>query len=103
MYVDLGAEEVLAAEKGGRKIAAEIKSFLGPFEMKDLEQALGQFQLYQIVLAESKPEHTLYLAVPQYVVEDLFQEPIGQLLLEKGAVRVIGFDPAEEIVTAWIP
>ena len=30
MYLDLGAEKVIAAEKAGRKIAVEIKSFLAP-------------------------------------------------------------------------
>ncbi len=38
MYVDLGAEQLLAAEKGLRKIAVEIKSFIGPSEPDDLER-----------------------------------------------------------------
>jgi hypothetical protein len=46
MYVDLGAERLLAAEKGERKIAVEVKSFLGPSEMADLEQAVGQYTIY---------------------------------------------------------
>jgi hypothetical protein len=50
LFVDLGAEEVLAAEKSGRRIAVEIKSFIGPSQMHDLEQALGQFILYRIAL-----------------------------------------------------
>ena len=29
MYIDLGAEQVLAAEREGEKIAVEIKSFIG--------------------------------------------------------------------------
>ena len=29
MYIDLGAEKLIAAEKNSRKIAVEIKSFLG--------------------------------------------------------------------------
>lgn len=29
MYVDIGAEKLIGAEKDGRKIAVEIKSFLG--------------------------------------------------------------------------
>jgi hypothetical protein len=41
MYVDLGAERLLAAEKGERKIAVEVKSFLGPSEMSDLEQSVS--------------------------------------------------------------
>jgi XisH protein len=45
LYVDLGAEEVLAAEKPGQKIAVEIKCFLGPSDLTDLQRALGQFVL----------------------------------------------------------
>ena len=36
MYVDLAAEELVAAEKEGRKIAVEIKSFIGASEIEDL-------------------------------------------------------------------
>src|SRR5687767_14951209 len=41
MYVDLGAERLLAAEKGSSKIAVEIKSFMGLSEMEDLEKLSG--------------------------------------------------------------
>lgn len=36
MYVDLGAERLVAAEKAGRKIAVKVKSFIGPSEIEDL-------------------------------------------------------------------
>jgi len=36
LFVDLGAEQLLGAEKGNRKIAVEIKSFAGPSEIADL-------------------------------------------------------------------
>ena len=42
-YVDLGAEKLLAAQKEGQQIAVEVKSFLNPSPVKDLEQALGQY------------------------------------------------------------
>ena len=41
LFVDLGAERLVAAERGTERIAVEVKSFLGPSEMADLEQALG--------------------------------------------------------------
>ncbi len=41
LYVDLGAEATIGAEKAGRKIAIEIKSFLGKSGIADLYQALG--------------------------------------------------------------
>jgi len=43
LFVDLGAERLIAAEKDLEKIAIEIKSFRSPSEMKALEEAIGQF------------------------------------------------------------
>jgi hypothetical protein len=43
MSIDLGAEKILAAERGTEKIAVEIKSFLGDSELFDYHAALGQF------------------------------------------------------------
>ncbi len=103
MYVDLGAERMLAAEKDEQKIAVEVKSFRSASEMRDLEQAMGQFVLYQIALRQQQPDYILHLAVPQEIVEEVFLEPLGQLLLEKSSVRVIGFDPEEERIISWTP
>jgi hypothetical protein len=36
LYVDLGAERVIAAERAGEQIAVEIKSFVGPSELSIL-------------------------------------------------------------------
>ncbi len=56
VFVDLGAERVLAAEKAGRRIAVEIKGFTGASRVADLEQALGQLVLYRAILAEREPD-----------------------------------------------
>ncbi len=55
IYVDLGAEQPVAAEKEGRKIAVEVKSFVGPSAVHDLEQAISQYSLYRIVLTQDEP------------------------------------------------
>ncbi|GAC1465455.1 MAG: hypothetical protein NVS2B14_16060 [Chamaesiphon sp.] len=39
LYVDLGAERLIAAERGTEKIAIEVKSFTRASDMKDLEEA----------------------------------------------------------------
>lgn len=41
LYIDLGAEHLIAADKQGQRIAVEVKSFLGPSEVRDLEVAPG--------------------------------------------------------------
>ncbi len=103
LFVDLGAERLLAADKLGQKIAVEVKSFSGASEIDDLEKALGQFTLYHVVLEEREPERRLYLAISKKILEDLFQEPIGQLLLKRERVRLLVFDPDLEVVVQWIP
>jgi XisH protein len=103
LYVDLGAEQLLAAEKGQRQIAVEIKSFLGRSEVADLEKALGQFVLYRALLAVREPSRTLFLAVPHSVLEDVFDEPIGQVIVKDQSLHILGFDPQAEEITRWIP
>ena len=52
MYVDLGAERLMAAQKDNELIAVEVKSFIGASSMADLEGAIGQYILYFDVLQE---------------------------------------------------
>jgi hypothetical protein len=103
MYVDLGAEQLLAAEKDQRKIAVEVKSFLGHSEMADLEQAIGQYTVYHDVLSRAEPDRELFLALNEEVYNNLFEEPIGELLLENRRIRLIVFDPHTETIRQWIP
>lgn len=103
LLVDLGAERLITAEKGGRKIAVEGKSFVGESEMEDLEQALGQFILYHDVLAKADPDRILFLAIRQSVWSTLFAEPIGQLLLANQRVRLLVYDHGKEEVLQWLP
>jgi hypothetical protein len=103
LFVDLGAERLLAAEREGQKIAVEVKSFSGTSDVNDLERALGQFILYHDVLEESEPDRRLYLAIPIEILNDLFQEPIGQLLLKRQRVRLLVFEPEQGVIIQWIP
>jgi hypothetical protein len=41
VYIDLGAEKLIAAERDNQKIAVEIKSFLSSSPIRDLENAWG--------------------------------------------------------------
>src|ERR1017187_2527370 len=50
LSADLGAERVLAAEQGSKRIVVEVKSFLGPSPVHDLQQALGQYEMYRYCL-----------------------------------------------------
>ncbi len=102
MYIDLGAEQLMAAERFGRKIAVEIKSFIGSSEIEDLKLALGQYVLYRNVLSRTEPNRNLYLAIRRTVFRELFEEPLGQLLIENERLKLIIFDPDTEAIVRWI-
>ena len=103
LYIDLGAERVIAAEKGTRKIAVEIKTFGGPSPMADMERALGQYVLYRIFLKRLEPDRELFLAVPQDVLEGLFLRTAGQGFLEDEHGKVFGVDNEREEIKRWLP
>lgn len=103
MYVDLGAEQVVTAEKAGRKIAVEIKSFVGASEVQDIEQALGQYFVYRAVMAQSEPERILYLAVHNEVFVEVFKQSLGQFLILEYKVPLIVFDIKKGEILTWLP
>lgn len=102
-FVDLGAEKLIAAERNSEKIAVEIKSFLSPSPINDLENAWGQFFMYARTLQKRDPNRLLYLAVSRNTFEDLFQEEAGKLLLEEPGFRIIVFDAKSEEIIQWQP
>jgi hypothetical protein len=102
MYVDLGAERLISAEKGDEKIAAELKSFIGSSTVTDLHLALGQFFVYLMALKRKEPERTLFLAVNEETYEDVFSEGLGQELLIEYKVPMIIFDVQKEVIVRWI-
>lgn len=103
VYADLGAEQLISAEKDQRKIVVEVKSFVGASDVKDLEQALGQYVLYHQLLDHMKSDRLLYLAVTTTVFKTVFEDGLGQLFLAKHIIRVIVFEPKDEVITQWIP
>lgn len=102
LFIDLGAEKILAAEKGLQKIAIEIKSFVGASEIKDLELAIGQYVLYENVLARVEPDRVLYLAIRESSFLKLFEQEIGQILLENDVLKLLTFNPETEVLVQWI-
>lgn len=103
MYVDLGAEQVVTAQKAGRKIAVEIKSFVGASEINDLQNAVGQYFVYRSVMARTEPDRILYVAIDNEVFGDIFEEPLGSLMLEDYQIPLVVFDVEREVILQWIP
>lgn len=101
MYVDLGAEKVIAAEKAGRKIAVEIKSFINVSPISEFHTAVGQFINYRLALAEQQPARVLYLAVPLDTYRDFFGLPFTQHVVQENHLKLIVYNAQMELITQW--
>ncbi len=103
LSVDLAAHKLIAAQKAQSKIAVEIKSFLRESRIADLQQALGQYILYNDILSQVEPDRILYLAMPWVAYSDLFEtDQFGQILLEKNRLKLIIFNPQNQEIVKWI-
>lgn len=102
VFVDLGAQKLLAAEREGRKIAVEIKSFIGQSPVKEWENAIGQYILYLKVISGLEPDRTLYLAIRREIYISFFSEEIVQVVLVDGLIKIVVFDPVQEVITQWL-
>ncbi len=101
MEIDLGAEKIIAAERGEDKIAVEIKSFIGTSNISEFHTAVGQFMNYRVALEEQQPERILYLAVPIGVYRKFFQLPFVQTVIQRFDITLIVYDPVEEVILEW--
>ncbi|MEG4961075.1 MULTISPECIES: XisH family protein [unclassified Microcoleus] len=101
-YIDLGAEQLLAATKDNEKIAVEIKTFLAPSTISEFHTAVGQFINYRIALEYDDPERTLYLAVPLDIYTRFFNYSFIQRVIERNQIPLLVYDTEKEEISQWI-
>ncbi len=92
VFVDLGAEQPIAAEKDGEKIAVEIKSFRSQSDIRDFENAIGQYVFYRSALSRIEPDRKLYLAISEIAYRNTFIRAFARILI----LRWLKFSPSIE-------
>ena len=101
MSIDLGAEQMLAAEKEGQKIAVEIKSFVRLSAIYEFHLAVGQYRNYDLALSKEDPQRVLFLAIPRDVFEQFFTLPFVQEAVVFNAIEYLVYDVQEEVIVLW--
>jgi hypothetical protein len=101
MFVDLGAERLLAAERDNERIAVEVKGFVGPSAITELHAALGQYQVYFAVLEKVDPSRKLYIAVSKSTYEELAEMDTFELVVERFRVSLLIVRIADEEIDEW--
>lgn len=100
--IDLAAEQLIAAHKADFKIAVEVKSFLGQSKTYELHTAIGQFNNYFVALEEIDPKRQLYLAISDYIYENLFKHSIVQKTIARYQIKLIVVDIKDQKIEKWI-
>lgn len=101
-YIDLGAEQLLAATKDNEKIAVEIKTFLAPSTISEFHTAVGQFINYRIALEEDDPERRLYLAIPLEIYRRFFKYSFIQKVIERNKIPLLVYNTEKPEIAQWI-
>ena len=100
MFIDLTAEKLIA-EKAGRKIAVEVKSFRDRSDFYQFHAALGQFLNCRSALRDIMPDLIVYLAVPLETYDELFRLKFIQGRVQEYDIKLIIFRPDSEEIVLW--
>jgi hypothetical protein len=99
--VDLAAEKILAAEKEGKKIAVEVKSFIATSFVYEFHRILGQMLNYTLGIEDFEPERMLFLAVPQRIHQEYFSLSFVQKAVKRFKIKLLIFDDESQNVIQW--
>jgi XisH protein len=102
LQIDIGAERMIAAQKGTEKIAVEVKTFAKDSFIYEFYEVLGQYMTYEEFLSEQESDRVLYLAVsePVYRFRFLRDESVLRMCAKVG-IRFIVFNTSSQLIKTW--
>ena len=103
VFMDLGAERLLAAEKDNEKIVVEVKSFPARSFLADFYSAVGKYVTYEDALLLRAPGRKLFLAVPDHIYQaEMYRDELVEAVLQHRHIQVIVVDVFKKIIVKWI-
>ncbi len=103
VFMDLGAERLLAAEKDNEKIVVEVKSFPARSFLADFYSAVGKYVTYEDALLLREPGRKLFLAVPDHIYQaEMYRDELVEAVLQHRHIQVIVVDVFKKIIVKWI-
>ena len=101
LYVDLSGKQFLTAQKENRKIAVMVKISMAPLTSQTSKTPWVNTPCIGMLLKETEPDRTLYLAVHEETFATIFEEALGQLTIRKNDLKLIVFNKTEEVIVKW--
>lgn len=85
------------------RLRLRLKNFEVEKAIADLEQAIGQYVLYRLLLNRVDPEREIYLAISDITYDEIFNEPIGEVVISDLPMQLLVVDVEKIKVKLWIP
>ena len=102
VQIDLGAERLIAAEKGEERIAIEIKTFGNVSFITALYEAIGKYIVYRNVISLSQSDRTLFLAIPENIYNRFFDEKVIRKTIEDEKIKLVIYNQLTQTITQWV-
>ncbi|MEM9886951.1 MAG: element excision factor XisH family protein [Bacteroidota bacterium] len=103
LRIDLGAERLIEAEKEGKKILVEVKSFIGLSDLHEFYKAVGQFDYYLFGVQRNQLDRKLYLAIPSDFYDAFIKYDAYNLdYIKDRKLALIVYDKEKAIILKWI-
>ncbi len=103
MFLDLAANKVIIANRETLKIAVEVKSLVGLSAVTDFHLAIGQFLNYRLALEELEADRILYLAIPDDIYHNFFQDSFIQKVIDNYSIKLLIINPQQGEIILWKP
>ena len=70
--------------------------------MRSLKEAVGQYEIYPLLLAATDPERVLYMAVSASTYRGVLADQFGQFVVSGLNLRLVVFAEKQERIVQWI-
>lgn len=101
--IDIAAEHpAILAEKGGRRILVEIKTFGCHSFIRELQNAVGQYTIYKNILALTGLDYELFLAIHETVYDAAFQQKATSQIIQLNQLKLLVVNVDSQEVVQWI-
>ena len=101
MFIDLTAQQLISAEKKGKKIAVEVKSFQESSKLYQFHLVLGQFLNYRSALREMMLDWIVYIAVPLGTYNEFFKLRFIEQQVKEYDLKLLIFNSNTEEIVLW--
>jgi hypothetical protein len=102
VFIDLRVIKTIDGTTIQRAFVIEIKGFVGGSPIHNLENALGQYELYRIYLQRTAPDDKLYLAVSDTAYRKQFQRPSFAIIVQEKHLPLLVVNTEKEEIVQWI-